>query len=531
MVQYPPEQGNITKNNVENTAGTNIWTHDQYFKVPSCTELKISLPSFRIRTTGEHTVTRPTPIRVSDGAQLHIRIQVVDRDDESIDYSNGGILFGLTSSNLIFPDLTNIPGTYLWYSISDPVKLHNELIAQNRTTSTVNMRIKMTVMWGNVVDTPLEYGTGNPWVFAMSLFTDDTTPGYAVAATDIIRSYSHFDYNDLWNNDYNPFDFILNYCRMFRIGIYTDNINKKLIFKPIHKYLNEGDNQADWTNIVDWSRDFIVKPISWDTQYVKFNYEENELVSNEHYLKDFGYNYGEKRIQTNYKFNNETNNLFENIGDTISYTPYVNSWINLFYNNKIIYLLPNEHYFENIDEDNKQQNVFGYFGFSDETVLFDYSSNLRHCILTDDSNLEIYNTTYCYNQSDAATSSIDSYRTIDDRYIIGSQTFWSKFSVPSKIYDIRSITTTNYDIYTLFWKRFIDERYNKNNKVVTCYVNITPEEYQNFKFNKFVNIDNQLYFVNRIFDFNLTSNEPTKVELITIQDPAAYRTNLYDEIL
>lgn len=97
----------------------------------------------------------------------------------------------------------------------------------------------------------------------------------------------------------------------------------------------------------------------------------------------------------------------------------------------------------------------------------------------------------------------------------------------------KGVETTNnvYDIYTLFWQRYIEERYDRNNKVVTCYVNITPEEYQNFEFNKFVNIDNQLYFVNRIFDFNLTSNEPTKVELITIQDPSAYRTNLYDEIL
>jgi len=110
---------------------------------------------------------------------------------------------------------------------------------------------------------------------------------------------------------------------------------------------------------------------------------------------------------------------------------------------------------------------------------------------------------------------------------------YSTFSTPLKTY-----TTVNplpgkqsYDIYTLFWQRYIEERYDRNNKVVTCYVNITPEEYQNFEFNKFVNIDNQLYFVNRIFDFNLTSNEPTKVELITIQDPKAYRTNIYNEIL
>lgn len=89
----------------------------------------------------------------------------------------------------------------------------------------------------------------------------------------------------------------------------------------------------------------------------------------------------------------------------------------------------------------------------------------------------------------------------------------------------------NYDIYTLFWQRYIEERYDRNNKVVTCYVKLDSNDFQNFEFNKFVNIDNQLYFVNRIFDFNLTSNEPTKVELITIQDPEAYRTNIYDEIL
>lgn len=108
--------------------------------------------------------------------------------------------------------------------------------------------------------------------------------------------------------------------------------------------------------------------------------------------------------------------------------------------------------------------------------------------------------------------------------------------MPSKYYTVETPdkvapNASIYDIYTLFWKRFIDERYNKNNKVVTCYVKLDTNDFQNFEFNKFVNIDNQLYFVNRIFDFNLTSNEPTKVELITIQDPAAYRTNIYDEIL
>lgn len=126
------------------------------------------------------------------------------------------------------------------------------------------------------------------------------------------------------------------------------------------------------------------------------------------------------------------------------------------------------------------------------------------------------------------------YRTIDDYYYrpTPTQKFYATFNVPMEVYYKRVEPTDNvYDIYTLFWQRYIEERYDKNNKVVTCYVKLDANDFQNFEFKKFVNIDNQLYFVNRIFDFNLTSNDPTKVELITIQDPASYRTNLYDEIL
>ena len=42
------------------------------------------------------------------------------------------------------------------------------------------------------------------------------------------RSNSNFTLNDLWNNDYNIFDFIINYCKIFRIGIFVDSFNKQI---------------------------------------------------------------------------------------------------------------------------------------------------------------------------------------------------------------------------------------------------------------------------------------------------------------
>lgn len=230
------------------------------------------------------------------------------------------------------------------------------------------MRLKLTLELYSV-----EPGTLLEWVYDgaggwmdysgdLRVRTTNTAGVRKITTTELIRSYSQFDYNDLWNNDYNPFDFILNYCRMFRISVRVDDKEKKVIFKPIHKYLNEGDNSLDWTQKVDYSKDFVIKPISWENRYIKFNYEENDLKDNKKYLEKYGVNYGELKIQTEYKFNSETTDLFSNVNSVMEYTPYVNSWNNL-YNKLITYILPSEWYTENVDLDNKQQNLFGYFGF------------------------------------------------------------------------------------------------------------------------------------------------------------------------
>ena len=57
-----------------------------------------------------------------------------------------------------------------------------------------------------------------------------------------------------------------------------------------------------------------------------------------------------------------------------------------------------------------------------------------------------------------------------------------------------------------------------NNKKVTCYVRMTYPDFINFKFNQLFVIDNCVFLVNKIIDFNPNSTEPTKVELIQISD-------------
>ena len=51
---------------------------------------------------------------------------------------------------------------------------------------------------------------------------------------------------------------------------------------------------------------------------------------------------------------------------------------------------------------------------------------------------------------------------------------------------------------------------------------MTPEDYKKITFRQFVKIENTLYHVNRIFDYDFDENSPTKVELVQVWDTNVY---------
>ena len=102
------------------------------------------------------------------------------------------------------------------------------------------------------------------------------------------------------------------------------------------------------------------------------------------------------------------------------------------------------------------------------------------------------------------------------------------FNIPKENYTYLNNYVGKNSIYSNFWENYLNERYNIQNKIITCYVMLTPTEYNQFKWNKFVKIGNQLCIVNKIYDYDMTSNQPTKVDLITIQDINGYTTTNYN---
>ena len=335
-----------------------------------------------------------------------------------------------------------------------------------------------------------------------------------------LRSQTYFTLNDLWNKDFNLFDEILRYCKIHRILIYTDDFERKIYFKSQKKYF-ENYSIEDWTSKLDRSKEIIIKPITFDNKYILFNYEDNKTQLGNEYRDKYGFDFGEYRLTTDYNFNTDTTELFKGTKSktSITNTDNVLSFINLAKHN-IVYSFPNELFIYNRDKDNKQVDIFGTFYYHNGLSEFNRESTLGliYPRISDDSNFQQTNNTYAYTAIQSDYSLVNTYPKLDIVY--GDNL--CLFNTPKENYTYLNNYDGKSSIYTRYWENYLNERYNIQNKVVTCYLTLTPKDWTDFRFNRFIKIDGVLYMVNKIYDYNIETPEPTKVDLITITDIKGY---------
>ena len=89
------------------------------------------------------------------------------------------------------------------------------------------------------------------------------------------------------------------------------------------------------------------------------------------------------------------------------------------------------------------------------------------------------------------------------------------FNIPKEIYfGIATYPTLN--LYYLFYKKFIDSQNNKDSKLVILYFLLNAIDIMNLSFQKYIRVDNGIYYLNKIDGYNPLSNDLTKVELLRI---------------
>jgi hypothetical protein len=365
------------------------------------------------------------------------------------------------------------------------------------------------------------------------------TPVKSMAVTgSTFRSGSYWTVNDILGNDFNPFQWFINYCKMFRLYWDIDYKTKTITVRS--------DYFSDYTNsykevIVDYSKPMIIEPIIEKYRNVNFGYKENESTKESQYKKVYGVAYGDMDIQTGIDITNESLSLSpdKNLGvwiptkmDALAYVTMINSSAtlatrNVLYSNEVINTLDKdgniEYYPFYAFRIANTRRSYAFWTITDDTPKQIQTGKYSYLLNEGWGSLVQYTqdgTNVYYQEQMNTMPQFDNYfaKTEYESGTAYRNLYWSTFATPKEVYNdyLPSYHESRGFIYR--WTNYLNELFNINNKKVTCYVRMSYPEFINFKFNQFFVIDHCIFLVNKIIDFNPNTDEPTKVELIQIDD-------------
>ena len=411
-------------------------------------------------------------------------------------------------------------------------------------------------------------------------------------SSNTYRSGSYWTIKDILGKDFNPFKWLIDYVKKFRLVFDIDYMTKTINLKS--GYFND----ITYKEVtVDYSKDVVIEPVINKYYKVNYGYKSNNSKKGTKYYKNNGVEYGDLDINTLININNESLSLTPDNDESVFIPEDMKclSWINLnstgpikYYNpimtNKVINTLNKdgeiEYYpffafrlsnlynyiqqdvpFYYISDDTPNQKNNGEYTYLDHSIDWINEGYLLHLngipqfdnyisktvnlsptivpkVMSNDQTLdpitkgeieddntttdEIITVEYTdpvtgkpKNISLTRASGTESGSTTDETQ---NFLYWTTFGVPKEVYN--GYLPSNIDNYSIYnrWKNYLNEIFNVHNKKVTCYVRMTYPDFINFKFNQLFVIDNCVFLVNKIIDFNPNSTEPTKVELIQISD-------------
>ena len=334
----------------------------------------------------------------------------------------------------------------------------------------------------------------------------------------------------LYKNDSPLFELILQYTKMFGLCWDVDYGNKEIKILT-RKNLFKNYTVTNWDNKLDRKKDLTIEPLTFKEKYILFNYDDVTGYIYSEYKDTYGVNIGEKRLSTGYDFNTSDKQLFSGIKPSSmssrSYIPFdkMYNW------DKASILDPVVEQFTLIDTDDKDQKA----PIALNSWFMRGDNYTKNCYITSDTSLMADKKTYCWldptyavNNGAGVQSSVLPNISTAIKFKDGV-TYSSNFNTPIEDRTFNKIlsNTLNTNIYELCWKDYLNERYNIQNKKVTGYFFITNEDYNNFKFNQFITLDNQLFMINKIYDFDINNPKSTKIDLVQINDPSKLTNKIF----
>lgn len=378
-------------------------------------------------------------------------------------------------------------------------------------------------------------------------------------------------------NDNSVLDFLLSYTKRFGIVWTKDKTEKKIYAWKRDTFYQKGAD-INLEDYIDYGKEIKIKPLNFDYRFYAFRDLENNNYYSQLYKKKYSKEYGQKRADTNYAFNDDTtkmtaNSIFQSIPEVNVNAIYNRNWFTESGNNigSWIYLYKGQMITYNVSSEKTETLNFNLAdklgryawyaqrngddwthrpscaadengtGSLDYALLFyngpslprDSGDDAIPYWLSDDMD-EMYvlndgKPTFLQTNSNFDKNSNDiAYRLTElpyfSRWITDGDTVedsWD-WGTPVELF-VRGMTQgENANLYGNFWRLYLNDQFSVNSRTLTCHVDLRkmPAEWMMLG-NKFY-FENSVWVLSEINDYDEMTEDTTECVFIKVLDLMNY---------
>ena len=269
----------------------------------------------------------------------------------------------------------------------------------------------------------------------------------------------------------------------------VNDLEEELLVDDVDLLLLEDGavNYINWTNKIDRSKAFRVKPMSeLNGRYFEYRYKQDSDFYNENYFKKYAQGYGDFIEDTGYEFaqDKQTAEIVFAATPLVGYAE----------EDKIVSTIFKKSNTQNAESEDKIDSVIRILQAKKVTDVVSWS------ILNGASTLWS-GTTYGYaghlDDPDNPAADIN-------------------FGAPKEINFTLATPYPSANLFNAFWSDYLAEISDKDSKLLSCFVRLTDADIYSLDFSRLIWIDGSLWRLNKVVDYNPMDNDTTKCEFLKV---------------
>lgn len=371
----------------------------------------------------------------------------------------------------------------------------------------------------------------------------------------------------LLNSEKTPCDYFLSYLKLFNLHIWKDMYENKIYIRQRPNYFI--DEKYDIDDYIDRGNNITITPLTFENKWLNFNFETvDDTALAKDYVDEFGIKYGCQKVDTNYNFDssskdifsdnvfkgtiqcrgkskyyinlyeNDADNmppfvldgfqtlLFDGNGDTAEgtyFTPKTSTLVSQdWWKEKYYDFMPKPSFVNDKNEPVDGANVLLFYNGPVE--MKDNNGNRLWMAIADNipqfEKLNEGQPCWIWSMNWKVVNNTLDHFPLFSRYITnenGWVTHSWDFGTPKYLYvpDYTIDDTSN--LYTQYWKPYIRDMYDVNTRIIECRV-LLLERVVGDWLKRFYYFDGSYWILNKITDYNPTSNGTTKCEFVRVNN-------------